>query len=173
LRDQLLRIARATRKRASDIYRHRGARLLPKPGAERLHLWEQRKRRGKKFYKVNAEHPLVQAVLEGSSNPSAVRALLKMIQETVPVPLITIANSEDPQGHAAPFEQAPTHQVQAVMRQVYQALLEGGHSPAEARNRLAQMDAFEGFPELLATLDEEADDEAALLEDDAEGDTNE
>lgn len=172
LRERLLRIARATRRRASEVYRHRGARLLPKPGAERLHLWEQQKRRGKKFYKINTEHPLVQTVLESSTNSSAVRAMLKMLQETVPVPLIAIASAEDPQGHAVPFEQAPTHQVQAVMRQVYQALLAGGHSPAEARRRLAQMDAFEGFPELLATLDDESGDEAALLEDGEEGEDN-
>ena len=168
LRDPLLRIARVARKRASDIYRHRGARLLPAAGAERLHLWEQQKRRGKTFYKINAEHPLVQSIIADAPHPAAVRAMLKMLQETVPLPLIAINNAEDPQGHAAPFEQAATHQVQAVMRQVYRALIQAGHSPAQARLRLAQMDAFEGFPQLLATLDEEADDEAALNENETE-----
>ena len=166
LRERLLRIARATRKQASDIYRHRGARLLPKPGVEPLHLWEQRKRRGKKFYKINGQHPLVRTVLENAGDASAVRALLKMIEETVPLPLIAINNAEDPQGHAAPFEQSPTHQVLAVMRQVYRALLDSKYSPVDARRALAQMEAFARFPELLATLEEAADDETALQEDD-------
>ena len=165
LRESLKRIANAARKRASDVYRHRGARLLPAPGTEQLQLWEQRQRRGKKFYRLNEKHPLVQAVLKGATNPSAVHALLKMAQETVPVPLITLNSSQDPQAHAAPFEGAPTHQVQAVMRQVYRALLQSGHSLYEARLRLTQMDAFARFPELLATLEENADDEAALMDD--------
>lgn len=170
LRERLHRIAKATRAQASAVYRHRGARLLPAPGAEQLHLWEGRKRRGKRFYRVNAEHPLVKSVLEGASNPSAVRALLKMLQETIPVPLIALGNAEDPQGHAAPFEGAPTHRVQAVMQQVYRALLDAGHSPAQARLRLAQMEAFVNFPELLATLDENADDETDFDDENETGD---
>jgi hypothetical protein len=165
LRKDLHRIAKATRVQASAVYRHRGARLLPAPGAEQLHLWEARKRRGKRFYRVNTEHPLVQTVIKGASNPGAVGALLKMLQETIPVPLIALGNAEDPQGHATPFEGASTHRVQAVMQQTYRALLDAGHSPAQARLRLAQMDAFANFPELLATLDENRNDETDFGDD--------
>lgn len=167
LREALRRTAQLTRKTASEVYRHRGARLMPAVGEAKLHLWEQRVRRGKRFYALNAEHPLMRLALESSGDPNALKALLRLIQETVPVPLISITDSENPRTHAAPFEQTSSHQIQAVMKQVYRALCEAGHTPADARRHLAYMDAFEKFPELIATLDE-SENEHVLLEDEGE-----
>jgi len=169
LRDQFKRTAILTRKAASDVYRHRGKTVSRKPGAANLHLWEQKTRRGKLFYSLNFDHPLVKSVLNSSNEPGAVKALLRLVQETVPAASIALDASEKPQEQAAPFERVASHRVQSVMKQVYRALCEGGRSPAEARSDLAQMDAFARFPELVAVLDEAAEGEDVLDNNDEEG----
>ncbi len=174
LRDGLKRLATLTRRRANEVYRHRGKAIgQPVPGAPKLNLWEQRTRRGKMFYALNEAHPLVKSVLESSTDPKAVKALLRLAQETVPVPLIAINASEHPQNQAAPFEQAASTQVLGVMRQVYRALLEDGRSPAEAQRDLAYIDAFARFPELIATIMEAADLEDVEDASTEDGDENE
>jgi hypothetical protein len=170
LRDYLKRNANLTRKAASDVYRHRGKTIAKKPGAAKLHMWEQKTRRGKLFYSLNLEHPLIKSVLESSSEPGAVKALLRLVQETVPVASIAINASEKPQEQAAPFERIATHKVQSVMKQVYRILCTSGRTPAEARSDLAQMEGFARFPELIATIDEAADIEAAFSDEEDEAD---
>jgi Histidine kinase-, DNA gyrase B-, and HSP90-like ATPase. len=154
LRETLKRIARLTRAKASEIYRYRGVKLTPSSSGERVFLWEQKVRHGKVFYTVNREHPIVRDVLEESPDKNKVRALLRLIEETIPIPLITINNSEKPDQHAAPFEQTKTHEITRIMVQAYRSLIKCGYSSKEAKARLKNLEPFQAFPELLATIDE-------------------
>ena len=153
LHSRLKRIASLTREHAVRVYRHRGAKLLSANGAQRIQLWEQRTRRGKIVYTLNEEHPLIRSVLVSSKAPRSVKALLRLIRETVPTPLISIVNAEKPLNQASPFEGTKTTQIQAVMREVYQALIDAGQSPKQAKLQLGMMDGFNRFLELIETLD--------------------
>lgn len=155
LRRDLLRIARTARGQASSIYRHRGKIVQRKLGSTDVFLWNHVVKNGKTFYKINREHPLVRKVLEVSEEREPVRALLALVEQTIPTPLIVINNAEMPDGFGRPFEDSPAD-LKAAMAQTFQALLEGGRTRPEAARALLTMEPFNQFPALVAIFLEEA-----------------
>lgn len=149
LRKDLQRIARVARGRASRIYRHRGKILQRQHGDKQSFLWTHLTRHGKTFYKINREHPLVRRVLENSVDRDASRALLNLIEQTVPAPLIVINNAESPDGFGLPFEGA-SGELRKAMEAVYSALRHEGNEPASAARALIGMEPFNQYPELIA-----------------------
>jgi hypothetical protein len=155
VRKQLRRIADITRKRAVDIYRHRGkldARHAAKP---HVFAWKTIARGGKTFYAIDREHPLVKSVLDMPKERSdVVRALLRLLEETVPIQTIWLDEVNAPGSHGQPFEQAPEKDVLQVLRQVLDALIKGGLSGAESKKHLQAMEAFSDYQHLIASLTE-------------------
>jgi len=154
LRDELRRIAERTRAEARHIYTHRGAKLIPRADAGRTLLWEPRARHDKTFYHLNREHALVKAALRDASDRSSLNALLRLIEESVPTPHITVTNSEKPDHHSAPFEDVPITRVREVLDQLYLAFRAGGRSHHEAIEHIPLHPPFDLFPDLVATLAE-------------------
>lgn len=154
LRDELRRIGEATRSLAKRVFSHRGAKLTPRNEAEHILLWEPLAKHNKTFYRINRKHPLVKLALTGSDDHAALNALLRLVEETVPFPHITIENSENPNSLATPFEQAPDHQIREVMEQAFRSLTETGYGPKDAIDRLKTIHPFQLFPALLQTLAE-------------------
>lgn len=156
LRKDLQRIARAARSRASRIYRHRGKVLQRKHGDDQSFLWTHLTKHGKSFYKINRSHPLVRKVLEESEDKPALRALLNLVEQTVPAPLIAIRNAEAPDSFGQPFEGA-SQDLRKAMEAVYSALRHNDIEPAAAARQLIAMEPFNQYPELIAGfLDEVA-----------------
>jgi len=149
LRKDLQRIARAARSRASQIYRHRGKILQRQHGEKQAFLWTHLTKHGKTFYKINRDHPLVRKVLKDSDDPPASRALLNLIEQTVPAPLIVINNAESPDGFGQPFEGALL-ELRKAMEAVYSALRQEGNEPASAARAIMGMEPFNQYPELIA-----------------------
>lgn len=154
LRDELRRIAEATRSVAKRIFTHRGAKLTPRADQDRVLLWVPTAKHNKTFYRLNREHPLLTAAMQGTANRAALNALLRLIEETVPFPHIAIENSERPESIATPFEHAQESQIREVMEQAFHSLTATGYGPKEAVNRLRTVWPFELFPALLQTLAE-------------------
>lgn len=153
LRDDLKRIAKLTRERAADIYRHRGKVIARASSSNFVFVWEKKVRHGKIFYSLNRQHPLIKEVLENSDeyNP-AITALIRLIEETIPVPLIVINNSENPDKQFKPFEKIPSDELIEVMNEVYKSLIVSGLTIMEAQKRLAVMEPFNYYPELIANF---------------------
>lgn len=152
LREELRRIAKVTRARAVEVYRHRGKILAKRAERGLVPMWQQRVRHGRVSYEVNREHPVV---LEAVENPTVknVRALLKVVEATIPVPLIAIDNAERPEEQAAPFEGMSSKQVTDLALQTYEVFRRRGTSHAAARDRVLSTDPFQYFPELIEVLD--------------------
>lgn len=156
LRKDLLRIARTARSRASSIYRHRGKVIQRQLGSSDVFLWTHLTKRGKNFYKINRDHPLVRKVLDTTADKAPVRALLNLVEQTVPAPLIVINNAETPDCLGQPFEDSPAD-LRRAMDEVFSAMIEDGQGRADAARALVAMEPFNQFPELVATfLDEVA-----------------
>ncbi len=153
LRDDLRRIALRTREEAKKVYTHRGARLVPQKNSERVHLWAPVAKHDRVFYQINREHPLVRHALATTTDAPALRALLALVQETIPLQHIAITATESPASQPEPFEGAQEAEITEAMRQLYRLLLSAGHAPEEARRRLSLQSPFDQFPALLATLD--------------------
>jgi hypothetical protein len=159
LRNELKYIADVTRRRASEVYRHRGKVMARKTSQEFVFVWQQMTRRGKYFYRVNREHPLVQTALK--ADRPLVEPVLRMIEETVPVPLLAITNSEQPDKHSAPFEDTLPKEIIRLLGLVYQAMRDSKVPHARAIERLRVMEPFDRFPELVQSLEEGHHDQRA------------
>lgn len=156
LRRDLLRIARATRGQASSIYRHRGRVVRRKLGSNDVFLWNHVVKRGKTYYKINRDHPLVRKVLDTADDRAPVRSLLALVEQTIPAPLIVINNAETPDGFGKPFEDS-TADLKAAMAETFRALIEDGRKRPDAARELLTMEPFNQYPEIVAVfLDEVA-----------------
>jgi hypothetical protein len=153
MRPELKQIAKITRARASEVYRHRGKVIARESTKGPAFLWRQVNRRGKIIYAIQRDHPVIKALLDESSSFAEA---LRLIEETVPVPLIMINAAERPDELAAPFEGADDREVRTVMDRVRGVLLDHGMSDIEVRRQLAQMEPFNSFPEIIATLGDAA-----------------
>ena len=153
LRDDLRRIALRTREEAKKVYTHRGARLVPQQNSERVHLWAPVAKHDRVFYQINREHPLVRHSLATTTDAPALRALLSLVQETIPLQHIAITATENPSSQPEPFEDVQEEEIMEAMRGLYQFFRAAGHAPDEARRRLSSHSPFDQFPALLATLE--------------------
>jgi hypothetical protein len=153
LRKDLKYIADLTRKRASDVYRHRGKVLARKASQEYVFVWQQMNRRGKYLYKVNREHPLIRRALHAAK--ATLEPLLRLVEETVPVPLLAITNSEHPDRHSTPYETASSRELLDLLTRVYDAMRESNVPRSTALERLRVMEPFDRFPELVQIFNEQ------------------
>jgi hypothetical protein len=155
LRRELVRIGERTRSVAKRIYSHRGAKLVPAKGQERVFLWEQTVKHSQVFYRVNRDHPLVKQVRAACVDVPKFAALLRLVEETIPIPLITITDREKPDQTIGPFEAANESEILEIMRQVFASLRAGGMSRKDSLLRLAHFEPFPRFPQLLQAIQEE------------------
>jgi hypothetical protein len=156
LKVDLKRIARLTRHRATEIYRHRGKILARENTEKYVFPWDKKLRRGKVFYAINQEHPLVQEVLTlPESCQSVIRALLRLLEETVPVQQIWIDHATEPQKQPQPFDDIPSEQVLDVMVEIYRALRKSGMTQEQAHDRILTMEPFQHFETLVKTLSDQ------------------
>lgn len=157
LQDDLRRIARITRERAAEVYRHRGKVLARKMSESDIFVWNKEMKHGRVTFRINREQPLVVDLLQSSQEyRTKVEALLRLIEETIPVPLITLENSVHPDAQFAPFEECPSSEVLEIIKQVYISFRRQGNSHAQAIERLVTLEPFQYYKELVMSL---ADDE--------------
>ena len=159
LRREFRHIADVTRRRASEVYRHRGKVRARRASQEFVFVWQQLTRRGKYFYHVNREHPLIVEALKVERK--VVEPALRLIEETVPIPLLAMTNSEHPDKHSDPFDGAPGSEITTLLRRVYEAMTKSGLATSTALDRLRVMEPFDRFPELVASFEEEINSRTA------------
>ena len=155
IQKEFVNLGRVTREKAVLIYRHRGKVVSREHGARDAFVWEQRVKHGKIFYRLNREHPLVHRVLQkNGEGRAAISALLRLIEESIPVPLIVLTSAEKPDQGSTPFEQAPSSEIYAVMIELFLALRGSGLTDREAIKKLYAMEPFDRFPEYVENLPE-------------------
>ncbi len=152
LREDLRRIASVTRQRATKIYRHQGGEIARPTSQGYSYVWNRGVRRGKTFYKINRNHPLVLAASASNGDNAVIESLLRLVEETIPAPLIALDQSLRPEEKALPFEGAATKEIVAVLEKIYPGNLRAeGLSDSATRERIAAMEPFNQFPELVAS----------------------
>lgn len=157
LRDELKRIADATRSRAAEAYRYRGKRIARQANVDRSFVWSARVNRGTVEYRIDREHPLiVQALEEAGEGRQALERTLRIVEETLPVQAIVMEAREHPDGDREPFA-GREREVEKMLRETLGILVEHGARPGDALTQLAAMEPFDSHPELIATLAEEVE----------------
>jgi hypothetical protein len=153
LKDDLRRIATATRNRAVDVYRFRGKKLERLRPTRQVDLWERKTRRGKLHYALNRDHPAISHLFKvASDHGSAIESVLRLVEETVPTPMITLDHAEHEDQLGEPFEGLDTREIVKAARPLFETLLGVGLTPEEAGSRLLQVEPFALYPELVRIL---------------------
>lgn len=154
LRKQLAILANDIRKRARRVFVNRGF-----PTAKRLHgtveqAWIAEHTPSGTKYKIDRNHCSVQHVLENAGELRAsVLAMLRIIEETVPVQRIWLDTTEGNDIQGPGFQSDPSSDVLEVMTVIYNDLIQRkGYSSQEAKARLHVTDPFHIYPELINRL---------------------
>lgn len=154
LRRALTSLAKATRERAAEVYRHRG-KVVSRTNAKASFVWVQKTVRSKLHYEISREHPTVSAVLSAAGSiKSKVESLLRLIEESIPVPAIILECSQKEDAMALPFEGAQEAEIYKVFAQSLSAMIENGMSKPQALNHLRNAEPFNAYPEILENLTE-------------------
>jgi len=157
IRNRLRGLADAVRKQAREIYAHRGS-YGPRSRSEILtRLWQSATRQGLRCYRIDRRHPLVTTAMELDQD-HCISNLLRLLEETVPVQQIWLDAAEQPEDHAAPFEQVADSDVRRAIEHTYEALVAHERlSPRAAKDYLMGMEAFRDHQAIITALDDRCD----------------
>lgn len=154
LRPWLTALAANTRDRARRVFAFRGS---PAPAAGNQPIeqaWRLDRLKAGMRYRIDDSHPSVAAVMEraGDLQP-LVKAMLRVIEETVPVQRIWLDTAENKETPRTGFEGEPNTAVIEVATVLFNDLLERkGMSVDEARKSMLRTEPFQKFPTLIAKL---------------------
>lgn len=154
LRNWLIGYAEDTRAKARKAFVHRGAAPKMPGGAEVAQSWKAEHFAGGMRYRIDTDHPVVRAVLDdaGVLLPQ-VKAMLRVLEETVPVQRIWLDTAENREAPRTGFAGEPPTEVKSVLEVLYRSMVTGkGMSPAMARERLSRSEPFNQYPELVTSL---------------------
>lgn len=154
LRQWLVQLAEDTRSRARRAFMHRG--LVPRmPDNKPVEqAWRTEHFAGGMRYRIDLDHPAVRSVLDeaGSLLPQ-VKAMLRVIEETIPVQRIWLDTAENRESPRTGFGGSPPEEVADVLRVLFRTMVERKGMSAElARERLLHTEPFCNYPQLIADL---------------------
>lgn len=97
LRSRLVRIGLECRDRARDVFAWRGGQVRASSQTRQASpLWQEEHVSGRRRYRVDRDHPIIQALFEqGAEAARLARAAISLIERTVPVERIWLDVSED------------------------------------------------------------------------------
>lgn len=154
LKPWLTRLANETRERARHVFAFRGT---PTPRVGNVPVeqaWRLERLKSGMRYRIEEKHPVVSAVLDnaGSLLPM-VKAMLKVIEETVPVQRIWIDTAEQKETPRTGFSGEPPETVVTVLQTLFADMVgRRGMSADSAKRALLSTEPFQNFPELVANL---------------------
>ncbi len=154
MREELTRLAEDTRERARRVFAHRGTPATRTAGGVLAQAWRVEQSAQGVRYRLDTDHPAVAAVLHecGAMKP-LVTAMLRVIEETVPVQRIWLDTTEAKETPRTGFGGQPAEEVNAVLLVMYRSLIgRSGLSPQLARQRLLSTEPFNLHPELVEAL---------------------
>ncbi len=154
LRGRLLLLAEDIRQRARRVFAHRG-QIAKVDGKEPLvEAWRAESGSGGMRYRINQDHPAVQSVLEeaGPLLPQ-IRAMLRILEEAVPVQRIWLDTTEGKEVPRTGFVGEAPAEVMAVMEVMFRNMIQRrGLSPHLAREQLLRTEPFHQYPDLVRNL---------------------
>ncbi|SEN73447.1 Histidine kinase-, DNA gyrase B-, and HSP90-like ATPase [Nitrosospira multiformis] len=157
IRERLTRLAEDSRERARRVFAHRGQIVRTGSSEPLVQAWRAEHFKGGIRYRIETDHPAVRSVLDdaGLLAPQ-VRAMLRILEETLPVQRIWLDTTEARETPRTGFTGEPPSAVCAILSVVYRnMILRKGLSPALAREQLLHTEPFNNHPDLVASLPEE------------------
>jgi hypothetical protein len=154
MRAHLTRLAEETRARARRVFAHRGQPVTVGGSRPVIQAWRAVHAANGMRYRIDHQHPAVRTVLDEAGDLAApIRAMLRVIEETVPVQRIWLDTTEGRETPRTNFAGEPPSEVLTVLMVMYRNLvLRKGMSPALAREHLLHTEPFNNHPDFVAAL---------------------
>lgn len=158
LRPQLQRLAAETRNTARRVFAHRG--FVSPAGDSKINglteTWQIRRSAKGTSYRIAKDNDLIASVLDRAGPlKDDIIAMLRLIEETVPVQRIWLDTAEDKETPRTGFTEAAEADVNDTLNSMFTALTKfRGFDPKEARDRLSRTPPFDRFPHLVAALNQ-------------------
>jgi hypothetical protein len=154
LRQTLTRLAEDTRARARKVFATRGEPTAHRSGQAIESAWKADHTSAGIRYRVQLAHPAIRDVLEDAGDLAAnIRAMIRVIEETVPVQRIWLDTAETRETPRVNFAGEPPEEVRSVLIVMYRNLVvRKGMLPSLARERLMSMEPFNDYPDIVSSL---------------------
>lgn len=156
IRKRLRQLAEIARRRAVEVYRHRDPLQTHQGSGPVILVWKSSVRGDKTVYQISRDHPLVHACIGAAGDlAKPFNALLRLIEETVPVHHIWLDSVQSATAAGMPFEQAQDQEVFPMLKSAFLALRRQGSSPNEARDTLKLFEGLGQFAKIINTLSDD------------------
>jgi hypothetical protein len=159
LRSQLHQLASETRETARRVFAYRG-HITPVTGTRSdavAEVWQVRRSAQGTSYRIARDHDLVASILDrAASLKPDIFALLRLIEEMVPVQRIWLDTAEEKETPRTGFYGASDSDVMETLSSLFEALVKfRGLSPANARERLRRTPPFDSdrYSALVSTVE--------------------
>lgn len=154
LRARLTRLAEDTRHRARRVFAHRGQAVRVHGQEPVVQAWRAEHSSGGVRYRIDPDHPAVKAVLdEAGTLVPQVKAMLRVIEETVPVQRIWLDTTEGREVPRTGFSVDAPSEILTVLHVMYRNMLhKKGIAPDLAKQQLLRTEPFNNYPELVIGL---------------------
>lgn len=154
VRETLTRLAEDTRARARRVFAHRGQVIRPGGSQPVAQAWRVEHFKGGIRYRIDDTHPAVRHVLDeaGPLMPQ-IRAMLRVVEETVPVQRIWLDTTEGKETPRTGFAGDSSAEVREILEVMYRNLVcRKGLAAPLAREQLLHTEPFHNYPDLVASL---------------------
>ena len=165
IRSRLTRLAEDTRARARRVFAHRGQTVRFGDSQPIIQAWLSVNFGGGMRYRIDENHPAIRAVLDeaGALTPQ-IKAMLRVIEETIPVQRIWLDTAEAKETPSTGFENSALIEMKNILNIVFRSLVnKKGISPSVARERLLNTEPFHNYPDLVAALPNDPAKEGELI----------
>ena len=155
IRERLLRLAYMCRKKARNVFSHRGAYGKRAKNVKYVRPWVHLKKGESHIYRIRREHPLIEAVLQQSGDTTIVEKMLRLLEETVPVEQIWLDTAENPENAYQPFADSVESEISELITSTYNILRDNGYNHHAALKRLETLEEFADHKTKLNLLQKE------------------
>jgi hypothetical protein len=154
IRERLTELAENIRVRARSVFAHRGryGTKIP-PVAEFERPWEAKIRNGHRIYQINRTHPAVKTtMLAAGKIAPEMEALLRVLEETVPIQQIWLDIAEQTRDVSQPYDGVEYSVIRSDIRRAYDFLAKSGVNRATILARLKTMEPYSCYTKLINEL---------------------
>ncbi|MDX5408581.1 MAG: ATP-binding protein [Chromatiaceae bacterium] len=154
VRNWLTKLAENTRDKARKVFAFRGSPASCNVGNPIELAWRVEHLKKGIRYRVDTSHPAVAAVIEACDGKTdLIKAMLRIIEETVPVQRIWLDTAEAKETPITGFHGEPDDAVIEVATILFNDLIERkGLSIEDARRSMLRTEPFQKYPLLIAKL---------------------
>jgi len=153
VRRLLKEIADRARKEAVKVYRQIGRTRQGNSQKNKILVWADKKSKGRRFYVINRSHPIISNFLSKHPDSKAkLNRLLRLVEETVPLPLIVSNETENNDFQTTPFEGKASSDMVKMVIELYEELINDGKNKNDAIEEILRTEPFNHYPELSVHL---------------------